>query len=120
VRHSDTVVRNMRDLRRIRGWSGEELARRMTEQGVSWRREIVANLENGRRGHVSVDEWLTLAQVFEVPAAQLLAPDGGAGSAKLADVAATARDALTDLRKVIHGALVALDDVGDLLEPRLT
>jgi hypothetical protein len=48
----------------------------MSGQGIPWDRSIVANLENGRRASVSVDEWFALAYVLEVPPISLLvSPD---------------------------------------------
>lgn len=48
----------------------------MTEVGVSWDRSIVANLENGRRASVSVEELLALAYVLNVAPIHLLVPSG--------------------------------------------
>lgn len=45
--------------------------------GVPWKREIVANLESGRRAQLDVTELLALAVVFDVPPAALLVPAGG-------------------------------------------
>ena len=69
----------MRELRRRRGWSAAQLGEAMSGQGIPWDRSIVANLENGRRASVSVDEWLALAYVLEVPPISLLvSPDPNA------------------------------------------
>lgn len=54
------------------GMSAEELAARMRHQGIPWRREVVANLETGRRDRLDVDELLALALVFGVPPITLL------------------------------------------------
>jgi transcriptional regulator with XRE-family HTH domain len=118
--HSDAVARQMRTLRRARGWTAAQLAARMTAAGVPWRREMVANLENGRRAHVSVDEWLMLGQVFGVsPLLLLPGAQGSDGLAKLTDVEDVARRALTGLGDVIHDALAAIDDVDELFDPAL-
>jgi hypothetical protein len=48
----------------------------MTKAGVSWQREVVANLESGRRAAVSVTELLALSVILSVPLqALLMAPD---------------------------------------------
>lgn len=44
----------------------------MRDQGIPWRREVVANLETGRRDRLDVDELLALALVFDVPPITLL------------------------------------------------
>jgi transcriptional regulator with XRE-family HTH domain len=69
-----TIARQVRELRNARGWSGQRLAQEMTEQGIDWDRSIVANLENGRRRTVSVEEWLALARVLGVAPVHLLLP----------------------------------------------
>jgi transcriptional regulator with XRE-family HTH domain len=72
------IARQVRQLRSARGWSGRQLAERMTDEGIAWDRSIVANLENGRRRTVSVDEWLALALVLDVAPLHLLVPvEGG-------------------------------------------
>lgn len=63
-----------RALRGARGWSAQRLAEEMTSVGVPWDRSVVANLENGRRRAVSVDEWLALAMVLGVAPIHLLVP----------------------------------------------
>lgn len=61
-----TVVANMRRLRKARGWSAQRLTEAVTAAGIAWDRSIVANLENGRRSTVSVDELAALARVLDV------------------------------------------------------
>jgi hypothetical protein len=46
----------------------------MAGVGVPWDRSVVANLENGRRSGVSVQEWLALAYVLSVQPVHLLVP----------------------------------------------
>lgn len=67
------VARNVRDLRNARGWSARELSERCTAAGTSIERSVLANLENGRRASVTVDELDTLATVFGVLTHELLA-----------------------------------------------
>lgn len=81
--------------------SAEELAARMREQGVPWRREVVANLETGRRDRLDVDELLALALVFGVPPITLLvdpAEDTSVIALGSDDVPATEVPATTALR----------------------
>lgn len=68
------IAQRMKELRRRHGWSAEDLAEHMRTAGVPWKREIVANLENGRRQSVTVEEWLTLAYVLSVAPLHLLVP----------------------------------------------
>ncbi|MGH3768767.1 MAG: helix-turn-helix domain-containing protein [Pseudonocardiaceae bacterium] len=70
------IARQVRQLRESYKWSAERLASEMTQAGAPWDRTIVANLENGRRGTVSVAELLALAYVLDVPPVILLAPLG--------------------------------------------
>lgn len=66
-----TVVRRMAALRDKR-MTGEQLAAAMREHGIPWKRDVVANLEGGRRNRLDVDELLALALVFGVPPISLL------------------------------------------------
>jgi hypothetical protein len=51
-----------------------QLAERLRQVGLDWDRNIVANLENGRRASLGVDELLALALVLEVAPVHLLVP----------------------------------------------
>jgi transcriptional regulator with XRE-family HTH domain len=62
----------MRAIRNAQGMSAERLAAEMTLQGTGWTREIVTNLENGRRDTLGVSELLALALVLGVPPIMLL------------------------------------------------
>jgi transcriptional regulator with XRE-family HTH domain len=66
------VAARMRHYRKYRGMSAAKLAEEMSAQGVPWKRDIVANLEAGRRRTVDVGELLALAVVLEIPPALLL------------------------------------------------
>lgn len=74
VDSTGTIARTVAKVRRKRGLTGAQLAERMTEVGVKWDRSIVANLENGRRRFVTVDELLALAYVLDVAPVHLLVP----------------------------------------------
>jgi transcriptional regulator with XRE-family HTH domain len=60
------VVRNVRRLRDRRGWSAQELSERARAAGVEVPRSVLANLENGRRRMVTVDEMAALASALKV------------------------------------------------------
>lgn len=64
----------MRQVRTARGLTASRLAEAMTETGVKWDRSVVANLENGRRAAVSVEELLALAYVLDVAPVHLVVP----------------------------------------------
>lgn len=63
-------------MRELRGkMTAEQLADRMREVGVPFDKNVVANLETGRRRFVTVQELLALAYVLNVsPGALLVAP----------------------------------------------
>jgi transcriptional regulator with XRE-family HTH domain len=70
----ETIARRVRELRRRRGWSAAQLAEQLRAAGLDWDRNIVANLETGRRASVSVGELLALAYVLNVAPVHLLVP----------------------------------------------
>jgi transcriptional regulator with XRE-family HTH domain len=71
-----TVAARVKELRKARGLSAAALADYMSRAGVPWQREVVANLEGGRRAAVSVTELLALSIILSVPPqALLMAPD---------------------------------------------
>lgn len=61
------IVERMRIGRQLRRWSAAELAERMTTAGIHWKRNVVADLENGFRKDITADELVALAFVFNVP-----------------------------------------------------
>ncbi|MFD4551674.1 helix-turn-helix domain-containing protein [Streptomyces sp. NPDC058466] len=69
-----TISKRVKQLRTRKGWTGADLGQQMTARGIRWDRSIVANLENGRRATVSVNELLALARVFDVAPVHLLVP----------------------------------------------
>jgi transcriptional regulator with XRE-family HTH domain len=68
------IAERVRQLREARGLTAARLAERMTEEGVKWDRSVVANLENGRRASVTVEELFALAYVLEVAPVHLVIP----------------------------------------------
>lgn len=78
-----SIGERARRLRRLKGWTAAELGERMASLGVPWDRSIVANLENGRRKSVSVNEWLALARALDVAPLTLLLPLGEADQIEL-------------------------------------
>ncbi len=68
------IAERVKAVRAARGLTGAQLAQKMTETGLKWDRSVVANLENGRRSTVSVEELLALAFVLEVAPVHLIVP----------------------------------------------
>ncbi len=68
------IAERVKEIRKARGLSGDRLAREMTKAGVKWDRSIVANLENGRRSIVTVEELLALAYILDVAPVHLMVP----------------------------------------------
>jgi len=76
---SDAVAANIRDLRKRRGWTVADLARRCQDLGgAGLTAAVVENIEHGRpRGgkrtrDVTVDELAVLAAALSVPASALM------------------------------------------------
>jgi len=63
---SGRVIANARRLRKVRGWSGEELARRLTEAGYPTSAVIIYNRESRSRQttNITANELFALADVF--------------------------------------------------------
>ncbi len=74
AQHIRLVARRIQALRAARGWSAERLAQEISAAGVSWNRQVVAKLENGRRQVLSFMEINALGLVFGVPPILFLFP----------------------------------------------
>ncbi|MDP8927671.1 MAG: helix-turn-helix domain-containing protein [Actinomycetota bacterium] len=78
------MARRIRELRTDRGWSARELAAACadvlgadpasTGAAALASRDVIANIENGRRTTISVEELLVLAAVLDVAPVHLLVP----------------------------------------------
>lgn len=71
---NQVIAARVRELRRARGWTADQLAEQMKAAGFSWSRIVVTKLETGRRPAVSVEEFLALAYVLDVAPVHLLVP----------------------------------------------
>lgn len=70
-----TIGRRVKELRGRRGWSAADLEGRCERAGApELKRTVIANLETGRRGYVTVRELLALAYVLDVAPVHLLVP----------------------------------------------
>lgn len=69
------IARRVREARKARGWSAQQLAERCADLGMpELDRSTIANIENGRRQRVGVDELLVLALALGVAPVHLLVP----------------------------------------------
>lgn len=90
----------LKRLRNERGWSQEEVARRMTASGYDWHQTTVGRTESAARP-LRVNEAVVLATIFEVPITQLLVP----AAMKLSDVEGEIKDteeALAEVKKMLE------------------
>lgn len=71
---TEAVASRVRQLRRTRGWTAEELADRMTEVGIPWNQPVVSRLETGKRESISLAEVLALAYILDVAPIHLFVP----------------------------------------------
>lgn len=69
------VASRVAELRRDKGWNAQEFVDRCMAGGLDrMTTSVLANLETGRRGYVTVDELLTFAAVLDVPPVALWLP----------------------------------------------
>jgi transcriptional regulator with XRE-family HTH domain len=71
------IAGRVKVLRKQARLSGPALASAMKERGFAWNRTTVAKLETGHRESISVQEWLALALVLDVPPVWLLIDPSG-------------------------------------------
>jgi transcriptional regulator with XRE-family HTH domain len=76
ARFSRTIAQEVRRHRTARGMSAQQLADAVTGLGGDLPRTVISNLENGRRGNVSVAEVVLIAAALEVPPIALVFPVG--------------------------------------------
>lgn len=65
AQQTQVIVDAVRQLRRTKDWSAQQLADEMTKAGVPWNADIVVNLEHGRRKSLRVHELLALLFVLD-------------------------------------------------------
>ena len=82
---TETIGRRLRALRAQRGLSAQGLADLCDGLGRSdLKRQVISNIENGRRAYVAVDEALVLAYALNVAPVLLLMPSNGADALQIA------------------------------------
>jgi transcriptional regulator with XRE-family HTH domain len=78
-RPSEVVARRVQSARQGQGISAAKLAERCAELGMpELNRDVIANIESGRRHAVTVDELVTLGAALNIPPVVLLFPIGDA------------------------------------------
>lgn len=72
---TQVVAQRVRELRTRHGWSAQVLAERCADAGMPHLvRDVIANLEAGRRETVTIDEVMLLAYVLDVAVVDLIVP----------------------------------------------
>jgi transcriptional regulator with XRE-family HTH domain len=83
ARITRAISGEIRQRRKARGMSAEDLAAACADVGMPIPRSTLADLENGRRASISVAEWLAIAAALDVPPVVLLCPVGTAETAEV-------------------------------------
>lgn len=83
ARLTRSVANQVHRQRKAREWSAQKLSDACAELGMEFPRSTLADLESGRRAHISVAELLVLARALNVPPVVLLVPVGAEASAEI-------------------------------------
>jgi len=83
ARFTRSVADQVHHHRKARGWSAQKLSDACAGLGMEFPRSTLADLESGRRVHISVAELLVLARALNVPPVVLLVPVGTEASAEI-------------------------------------
>lgn len=102
----DVAGRELRRLRIARGWSQEDVARRMSAYGYDWHQTMVAKTEAAQRP-LRLNEAVDLCRLFGVPADALLKDLPRAGET---DLLAAAQAKAARLERCLARVRQALDD----------
>jgi transcriptional regulator with XRE-family HTH domain len=73
-RISDVFRRRLKEVRNRRGWSQEELARRLAGAGYQISREKVAKIETSKTARIDVDDLFAICAVLSVSPLHMLIP----------------------------------------------
>jgi transcriptional regulator with XRE-family HTH domain len=74
ARPAEIVAQRVKEARESRGWSQEDLARRLVEIGYAKSRSALTKLEGGRFRGVSIDDVFALAAALGISPVYLLTP----------------------------------------------
>ncbi|MBU8859652.1 MULTISPECIES: helix-turn-helix transcriptional regulator [unclassified Micromonospora] len=73
---NQTIATQIRNWRNVRGLSAQQLSERCASIGYPIPRNIIANIETGRRGSITVPEVIIIAMALNVPPILLIYPVG--------------------------------------------
>lgn len=76
ARLADTIAGEVKRYRRERGVTAQQLVDACNDLGLPMKRTVLTNLENGRRGNVTLAELFVLARALGVPPLLLVFPVG--------------------------------------------
>jgi transcriptional regulator with XRE-family HTH domain len=76
ARFTRTIADQVKRIRTDRKLSAQQLSDACAKLGLEMPRSVIADLENGRRAHISVAELLVLASALDVPPLRLVFPVG--------------------------------------------
>lgn len=117
ARISTTIAREVRRLRLERGMSAQRLSDACTELGAPIPRTVLSNLENGRRGNVTVAELFVLAKALSVPPATLVFPVGLEASVEVLPGTEVSSEAAVDW---VAGRFLLPGDAANINDPNVS
>jgi transcriptional regulator with XRE-family HTH domain len=82
ARLTRTIAAQVKRIRTARKLSAQQLSDSCARLGLEMPRSVLADLENGRRAHISVAELLVLARALDVPPLLLVFPVGAEDQAE--------------------------------------
>jgi len=107
----DAVALRIRYERLRRGWSTEEVARRMTDAGCPLNQSAVWRIENGEpRRKITLDESLGFARIFETDLSDMMGSPHDAMAQQITDLIERMKvtsEELQQLRRSLVDAVVA-------------
>lgn len=78
-----SIAAEVKRLRNLRHWSAQRLSDECARLGYDFPRSTLADLEAGRRAHISVAELLVLARALGIPPLLLIFPVGTTGESEV-------------------------------------
>ncbi len=78
-----SIAEEVKRCRKARSWSAQKLSDECAALGYDFPRSTLADLENGRRSHISVAELLVLARALDIPPVLLVFPVGHQSEAEV-------------------------------------
>jgi transcriptional regulator with XRE-family HTH domain len=108
----DMVARHIAYLRKKKGWSNAELAKRMTDAGCPINQSAIQKIEHGDpRRTISLDEALALADVFGTTVEELMRPPEEVITVDLARFIKDARDLRSEVSQMVAKVRESFEDI---------